>query len=75
MPRRMVLSARKPGGQLADRSRLPRLEIGEPACQTLFGFGRCGHMRPVHEPRGQTTLVRVALRGGDHATFCGTSGI
>src|SRR6185312_7565340 len=68
------VEARIPRGKLADRSRLPRLEINKPRCKTLFGFGWRGNMRPVDEPRGQTMLVRVALRGGDHATFCGISG-
>ena len=38
-------------------------EIGQPVCQSLLGFIGSGHMRSVHEPRGQTMLVRVALRG------------
>ena len=55
--------ARKPVGQIVDRSRLRRRQIGQPVCQSLFGFIGSGHMRSVHEPRGQTMLVRVALRG------------
>ena len=31
--------------------------------EALLGFIRRGHMRSVHEPRGQTLSVRVALRG------------
>ena len=55
--------ARKPAGQAVDRSRLRRRQIRQPVCQSLFGLIGCGHMRSVHEPRGQTMLVRVALRG------------
>ena len=50
-------------GQIVDRSRLRRREIGQPVCQSLLGFIGSGHMRSVHEPRGQTMSVRVALRG------------
>ena len=55
--------ARKPAGQIVDRSRLRRRQIGQPVCQSLLGFIGRGHMRSVHKPRGQTMLVRVALRG------------
>ena len=55
--------ARKPRQEIVDRSRLRRLQIGEPVSQMLLGFVRDGHMRSVHEPRGQTMSVRVALRG------------
>ena len=55
--------AGKSGDEISDRSRLLRCEIGQPVCQSLFGLIGSGHMRPVHEPRGQTMLVRVALRG------------
>ena len=55
--------ARKPAHEIADRRRPLRCEIGQPARQSLFGLVRIGHMRSVHEPRGQTILVRVALRG------------
>ena len=48
---------------LADRSRLRRLEIGEPGGEALFGFDGSGQLRSVHEPRGQTMSVRVVLRG------------
>ncbi len=55
--------AREPAGQIGDRSRLRRRQIGQPVCQSRFGFIGSGHMRSVHKPRGQTMLVRVALRG------------
>ena len=64
----------EPGDEPIDRRRLLRCEIGQPVCQSLLGLVRNGHMRSVHEARGQT-LVRVALRGCGHATFCGTSGV
>ena len=53
---------RKPGADTIDRSRLLRRKIAEPFCQTLLGTIGSGHMRPVHEPRGQTMSVRVAPR-------------
>ena len=55
--------ARKPRHEIADRSPLHRPQIGEPISQMLLGLVRDGHMRSVHEPRGQTMSVRVALRG------------
>ena len=55
--------ARKPRHKIADSSPLHRLQIGEPISQMLLGFVRDGHMRSVHEPRGQTMSVRAALRG------------
>ena len=48
---------------ISDRGRLVRCEIGQPVLESLFGFVGSGHMRSVHEPRGQTMLVRDALRG------------
>ena len=63
MPRRMVLARGNRVDEIADRSRLLRLEIGEPVRQTLLGFVGSGQMRSVHEPRGQTMSVRVARRG------------
>ena len=61
MPEQNGVGERKSAGEIADRSRLLRLEIGEPACQTLLGFIGSGQMRPVHETRGQTMSVRVAV--------------
>ncbi len=63
MPEQNGLGERKSVDKIVDRSRLLRLEIGEPVRQTLLGFVGSGHMRSVHEPRGQTMSVRVALRG------------
>ena len=63
MPKRMILARGNRHHEIADRSRLHRLEIGEPVGQTLLGFVGSGQMRSVHEPRGQTMPVRVALRG------------
>ena len=54
---------RKSGAEIMDRSRLPRRQIAKPVCQPLLGTIGGGHMRSVHEPRGQTISVRVALRG------------
>ena len=50
-------------GQLIDRSRLRRLELGKPVVQALFGFVGRGDMRSVHETRGQNAFLRVARRG------------
>ncbi len=50
------------GDETLGLSRLLRCEIGQPVSQSLLGFVGRGHMRSVHEARGQT-LVRVALRG------------
>src|ERR1700691_5992581 len=55
--------ARKPSQEVVDLSRPRRLQIGQPISQMLSGFVRYGQMRAVHEPRGQTMSVRVALRG------------
>ena len=55
--------AGKSGGQTVDRGRLLRREIGQPVRQPLLGSVGSGHMRSVHEPRGQTIVFRVALRG------------
>ena len=48
------VDARKLPAEIANRSRLVRLEINELASETLFSFKRHGHMWAVHEPRGQT---------------------
>ena len=66
MPRRMCWRAETARRQVADRSRSAAgSEIGEPVSQTLLGDS-CRERtawRSVHEPRGQTMSVRVALRG------------
>ncbi len=54
---------RKSGEEALDRGRLPRRQIGQPVGQPLLGTIGSGHMRAVHESRGQTRSVRVALRG------------
>ena len=63
MPKRMVLARGNRVTRSPIAAALHRLQIGEPISQMLLGFVRDGHMRSVHEPRGQTMSVRVALRG------------
>ena len=69
------VGARVAACEAADRSRLRRLEIGKPICETLFGLCRRGEMRAIGETSSQTTLLRAVIGGRNHAAFCGTSGI
>src|SRR5262245_5896435 len=63
--------------QRLDRSRMLRLELGQPVAKALFGGCGSGNMGSFREACGQTHTmrVRVSRRGEGHATFCGTSSI